>query len=137
MKHVNGKHLCPSCEGKLTTCHPEIVYWFRKIREAFPDAHVAWGYRNEGEQAACVRAKTSKLIYPESNHNNCVEGKPCSLAMDLFRQGDDGKYYDNIGFFVQIAHFLMDQKAPITWGGEFHHPDNPHFELKPSLMAQR
>lgn len=129
MKHTSGK-TCASCEKKLQEGHPDLHYWYHRIKEAFPDCHVAWCWRGEVDQNDCLKRGTTKLKFPTSKHNHCKEGKNFSLAMDLFRQDEEGNGIWRTGYFVQIAHFLIDHNAPITWGGDFKTPDPPHFEVK-------
>jgi hypothetical protein len=130
MKHTN-EGICPSCEDKLKDGHPDIVYWFHRIKEHFPTAHCAWVFRSKEEQDRMVAEKASKLTFPNSKHNFTQDGKPCSKAMDLFSLGDHGEANFRLQYYVQIANWLEDVNAPITWGGTFKHlVDGDHFELK-------
>ncbi len=131
MKHENGGATCERCESMLVQAHNDITYWFHRIREAFPTAHVCRVWCGKDEQDRLVAEKASLLKWPNSKHNHTENMVPCSLAMDLFSLLENGEADFRPGFYVQIANFLEDAGAPIEWGGNFKHfSDSDHFQLK-------
>jgi hypothetical protein len=130
MIHKNGVD-CTRCAAMLEEAHPDIHYWFHRIKEHFPTAHCAYVFRGKEEQDKMVAEKKSLLKWPHSRHNYMEGDKKLSRAMDLFTLQDDGKAEFRMGFYVQVANWLDDVGAPITWGGHFRKLiDGPHFELK-------
>lgn len=131
MKHENHGN-CPRCDKMMEDAHPDISYWFHRAREFFPTLHTSSVWRGKDEQNALVLEKKSLLKWPNSKHNHTsTDGKPCSLAMDLFSLTDKGAAEFRVGFYVQVSNWLEDQDAPIRWGGNFKtFVDPPHFELK-------
>jgi len=133
MKHDNGGN-CKRCAEMLEEAHEQIRYWYYRIEEAFPDVHVDRVWCGKEMQDQLVADKKSLLKWPNSKHNHMEDGKPCSLAMDLFRlietaQGQSAEF--RAGFYVQIANWIDDQNAPIEWGGSWKHfKDLDHFQLK-------
>lgn len=130
MKHENGKP-CERCAAMLKDADEAIEYWFYRIKEEFPTAHIAYVFRNKAEQDQMVKEGKSKLKWPNSKHNAFKNGKRASLAMDLFSLTDSGAAEFRMGYYVQIANWLEDQNAPIEWGGDWaHFKDGPHFQVK-------
>lgn len=130
LHHSNNEELCPLCEEKLKGAHPYLAEWFRRIRRKDRTAHVAYAHRNREEQHKCVLAGATRLEYPFSPHNHEVDGNPCSLALDLFRQDDRG-----IGSYPTSMYAAIDKEnvsagEPMIWGGKFKDRfDGPHFQL--------
>lgn len=89
LSHKNGPG-CPLCLEKLDECHPDLKLLFQKIKNLDSQAHVAWGYRSDDEQRAVYIAGRSKARPGDSAHNVKRDGKPFSLAIDIFFQ-------DNLG----------------------------------------
>lgn len=128
--HQNGPFACPACEPKLNQCNRNLVVWFRFVRDQYPNAHVAWGFRNKLEQDQCVKEGKSHLPWPKSKHNQTDAYGPCSEAIDLFQQGPQCEYIANPRWFYSIAQAAEANGDPIKWGGSFHDPgDKDHFEL--------
>jgi len=130
MIHSNGPDGCLSCNSKLQFCHIDIQHMFAFIRVNFPDAHIAWGFRDERNQTADFMAGRSKLDWPNSKHNFTLDGRPCSKAIDLFRLDEYGKAEWNVGWYESIWNILKTTGLSITWGGTFKHfKDSDHFEI--------
>ncbi len=128
--HVNGKP-CDGCAKMLEGGDELISFWFYRVKEAFPTAHLCHVFRGKDEQDEMVKEGASFLKWPNSKHNVMKDGNPCARAMDIFSLEDDGTATFRMGFYVQIANWLEDQGAPITWGGSFKHlVDADHFQLK-------
>lgn len=134
MTHHTQDDLCPKCQEMLEQAHPDISYWFHRIKEAFPTVHTDRVWCGQAEQDALVAAKKSLLKWPFSKHNFLTpQGQACSHAMDLFSLLDNGTAEFRLGFYVQIENWLEDQSAPLVWGGNWKSfPDSDHWELKES-----
>lgn len=127
--HENGK-LCDGCAKMLEGGDELLSFWFYRIKEYFPTAHLAHVFRGKDDQDRMVKEGSSLLKWPNSKHNVMKAGNPCSRAMDIFSLESDGSASFRMGFYVQIANFLEDQTAPITWGGSWaHFKDSDHFQL--------
>lgn len=90
MAHSNKTSRCPSCVKILSSCHPDLTKFFRTVKLLVPSAHIASGFRTKEEQDDCNRRRTSKLVWPESAHNQMVDGKPMSMAVDLCEFDEQG-----------------------------------------------
>jgi hypothetical protein len=129
MLHHDHLEICPLCEEKLTQAHSYMVDWFRNLKKSTPMIHVSWSFRNREDQEAAVKKGLSKLTFPFSKHNFSKDGKPCSLALDLFVLS-----IENIAQFppLQYAKINADNQAknlPIKWGGQWKTlGDGDHFE---------
>jgi hypothetical protein len=131
VKHVNRSQPCGKCLELLSEGDPSLAVYLQGIRAVFPEAHVSCVWRGEAAQNAAVAAKLSRTPWPTSKHNNMKDGKPFSLAMDLFRLGDDGKAYFEKPYYQRVAAHLKSLGAGIEWGGDWaSFPDAPHFQLK-------
>ena len=130
MKHTNSTAVCVRCEKMLDEGHPDLRKSFAEIRKTYPDVHVSCVYRGKEAQNKAVQDKLSKTPWPKSKHNALQDGKPCSLAMDLFRLGDDGKAYFPMDFYAMIANLATILRLPLVWGGSWKMVDGPHFQLK-------
>lgn len=121
---------CPECEKKLLTAHPYLREWFRTQKAKRPDLHIAWAYRNQQEQEACVNAGSTRLHYPFSPHNatNTLDGAPESLALDVFQISEEGVAKWSWTTYSAINKENASAGEPITWGGKFEIVDGPHFQ---------
>lgn len=129
--HENDVECCLLCADKLRECHPKLVKWFLKvIKPLYPEAHIAWGYRNREQQADMVKRNASKLVYPKSKHNKVgLDKKPCSEAVDIFEL-HNGQAYFRSDFYAAINAHTKN----MGWGEVVEQPlperDANHFELK-------
>ena len=119
---------CPGCEKKLVEANPELTAWFKtKVKPTYPLIHVAIAWRDETDQELAFLQGKSKVHWPDSKHNAMQDGKPCSLALDLFLQTPDGFPR----WPIDIFHAIADNSPEIRWGGTFTTlKDYDHFELK-------
>lgn len=132
--HTNPASNCDGCRIKLLTCDPRIVQFTYDIQYNFTDCHVAIGYRDQADQALAYNTGKSKLKWPESLHNNMENGKPSSLAVDLFLLDVDGEALFPVSFYEQIYEYYESNKLkfndPIQWGGAWTtFKDWDHYEL--------
>lgn len=112
----------------MAEAHPDIVHWFGVIKAKFPDCHVSWTFRSKEWQDKAVFEGKSKLKWPNSYHNHMENGKPCSRAMDLFQLHPEYIALFPKHYFRKIWDFIVDQKIPLGWGGEWGW-DADHFQM--------
>ena len=55
---------------------------------------VSWTWRGEEDQNRMVAENKSKVYYPNSKHNRTVNGKPASIAIDIYRNKNGKTSYD-------------------------------------------
>lgn len=128
--HHTDDPICPLCEEKLKGAHEYMAEWFRRVKRSYPNVHTSCAYRGKEEQDAAVARGASRARFPKSAHNFERDGKPCSLALDLFQIDEDG-----IGrwvplFFAKINAENEKSGEPLIWGGRFKSiGDSCHFEL--------
>lgn len=119
--------------AKLATCHPDLQKVFNFVIGHY-DCTVLEGHRGQEAQDEAFRRGTSKLKWPNGNHN-----KTPSLAVDVLPYPIDWKDLDRMRLF---AGFVLGAASAmgikLRWGGDwdgdrdmkdqtFH--DLPHFEL--------
>lgn len=123
----------------LRECHRDLQQLFREVVEHF-DCSVIEGFRTELEQNKAYHSEKSKLMFPDSKHNQ----QP-SMAADVIPYPVDWENHKRFclfaGFVLGIAERLFAEKKishRLRWGGDwdgdkemtdqsFH--DLPHFEL--------
>lgn len=143
MKHVYGPE-CPECQFKLAQAHPELREWFNtRVKPGRPDAHISWAYRDKKSQDAAVLDGKSADTFPKSKHNAMDEnGQPCSDALDLFQQDEQGRGVWSYFWCKEIAEQSEKAGDPIVWGGNFRNAaakrrgDYDHFERKSSTWPR-
>lgn len=121
----SSKYHLASCKGDLQTLFNEVIKHI--------DCAVICGYRGEEAQNKAYREGNSKLIYPESKHNQSP-----SMAADVIPYPVDWLDIDRfieLGEIVkEIAERLYNEgemKYRIVWGGDWERfKDYPHYELK-------
>lgn len=132
----------------LAGVHPLLVsIAHRALENGTQDFTVICGYRDKAGQDAAIRAKTTKVAYPNSAHNQThpVTGAPRSCAIDVipypFTDWNDPamrKGWKAIADAMFQAAADMDTR--LRWGGDFNRDgdktvsdswDSPHFELHP------
>lgn len=126
MTHHTSDPVCPACEEKLATAHPDLAAWYRtSVKPKYPDAHVSWGYRDQvGQEAAFEDGKT-RLHFPNSAHN-----KVPARALDLFQINAAGSAVWEPRFFASLSDANKLDYPHIIWGGNWKTlGDGDHFEL--------
>jgi hypothetical protein len=118
LHHEHGP-VCPLCTEKLKTAHPLLVAWFQRVKARHINAHVSWAYRGPEDQEKAFKEGKTKLHYPDSKHNNMFNGKPCSLALDLFILDEDGVARFPGLWYAKLNVENEANKEPIFWGGRF------------------
>lgn len=128
MSHHTSDPVCPLCEEKLATAHPDLATWFRTaVKPNYPDAHVSWGYRDQADQEAAFQDGKTKLHFPNSAHN-----KVPARALDLFQINAAGVAAWQPLFFAAISDRNKLDYPHIIWGGNWKTlGDGDHFELLP------
>ena len=124
---------------RLATCHPDIQRVLRAV-VIQRDCAVSCGHRNEAMQNEAVLNGTSRLLWPNSNHNEIP-----SKAVDVIPWPLDWKdiaSFHVLGGLVLGTAWQMDIR--MRWGGDWDGDwdlrdqdliDLPHFELLPSLTT--
>lgn len=100
------------------------------MKEKYKSLHISCGFRSKADQDKAFRDGKSQLKWPDSKHNNqLVNGKPLSLALDLF-QLVNGKAEFNKAF-MNTLNKESAASYELRWGGEFKSlGDYCHFELR-------
>jgi hypothetical protein len=130
--HSNLTPDCPLCADKLEQAHPQLKDWYlSKVKPAHPDVHISWSYRDKASQEQAFQDGKSELHYPMSAHNKTdAQGKPCAMALDLFRfvPGKPAEFPQTL--YAQIAQAAERACDPIKWGGHWKSlGDADHFQL--------
>lgn len=132
----------------LAGVHPLMVKLVNNVLQASPsDFTVICGYRDKAGQDAAVAAKTTKVSFPNSAHNQShpTTGEPRSVAIDVipypFTNWEDKAM---LTAWKAIADTFEKEAAKlgikIRWGGDLNRDgdktktdawDKPHFELHP------
>lgn len=129
LHHVHGL-ICPSCEDKLLSAHPDLGVWFRTVKTKFPDAHISWSYRGKEDQEKFFIDGKTRAHFPHSPHNREENGKPMSHALDLFELTDQGSAAFPPKFYFDIAQESKKLGFAIKWGGEFKSiSDHDHYQI--------
>jgi hypothetical protein len=133
VKHTYGTHIDNDCQEKLKGVSPLLARWFTEVvKPAFPDCHIAHGWRGQLEQDKLFLEKLTDLKFPKSPHNKFgIDGKPMSLALDLFRQDEDGRGSWSKDYFDAIREHSESEGWPLRpiYTLKSGKQDNPHFEL--------
>lgn len=131
MTHHTSDPVCPLCEEKLTTAHQTLQDWYRRHKVRNPNSHISWAWRGEADQNEFLKEGKTRCHYPNSPHNKFQDGKPCSLALDLFQIDEDGNARFSPKWYAKVNAENESDKEPIIWGGQFKTiGDADHFQLK-------
>lgn len=125
----------------LAETHPLLVRVMTGALEIGPqDFSVICSYRGKVDQEAAVAAGNSKVHYPNSAHNQTMNGKPCACAVDVlpypFEGWDAPASKVSWRAIYEAANAAAKELGTaIRWGGGHPDPDFnwdlPHFELHP------
>lgn len=123
----------PKSELVLKTCHDDLQKIFNEVIQIM-DCTVICGHRDEASQNECVRNGTSKLKFPNSQHNSWP-----SMAIDVAPCPIDWNNRERFVFFAGVVFGVAHRFGiKIRWGGDFNMNfdfkderfyDLPHFEL--------
>jgi hypothetical protein len=114
--HHTDAPACPLCEEKLRTAHSVMADWFRRIKKQFENVHISWAYRGAEDQERFFKEGKTRCRFPKSAHNYAINGKPCSLALDLFLIDEDGSARFPPLFYAKVNEINQQNKEPIRWG---------------------
>ena len=121
--------VCPLCEEKLKTADLRLVHWFLEARKEFQNLHIAWSWRSKEEQESAFQEGRTRAHFPHSKHNHMENGKPCSLALDVF-QIQNGRVVFCPSFYFKLNELSQKMGYSIIWGGSFSTlKDNDHYEI--------
>lgn len=138
MRHEHGPE-CLRCNELLQDAHPELVAWFKRAKARYVNVHISCSFRNSTEQNKAFAEGKSQLRWPKSKHNNTENGRPCSLALDLFLIDEDGLARFPPLFYAKLNADNERDREPIEWGGKWtKFKDLVHFQLviaEPPLAA--
>lgn len=127
--HHTDDPICPLCEHKLEGAHPDLAEWYRGVKARHPDAHISWAFRGKADQNRFFADGASKAPWPLSKHNHEKDGKPCSLALDLFQIRDGRAIFDPV-FGAKVNAENQAAGLKLVWGGTFKRlGDAGHFEM--------
>lgn len=120
-------------EQKLSTCHPELQTLFAEVIKHV-DCTILDGHRNKIRQNRLYNLGRSKVMYPDSSHNELP-----SMAVDAAAYpidwNDLPRFYYFGGIVTGIA---FEMGIQLRWGGDWDRDmqvkdqnfnDLPHFEL--------
>jgi hypothetical protein len=131
MLHHESGQQCPLCTEKLTQAHQLMVDWFNWAKLNYPELHISWSFRNEDEQSADFMTGRSNAQWPNSKHNNMVNGAPSALALDVFCLLPNGTASFDTTFYSELADKTDAANYAVSWGGSFLTlKDCDHFEVK-------
>lgn len=129
--------ICTYCEMKLLSAHPEFSMWWTVVKKKYPDLHISETYRNKADQDRDVAAGKSNTPWPTSYHNKVdPQGKPCSLAVDVFIMNKDHPQGCWGALLVTtckaVFEELKDQFPQFSWGGNWKSKlvDQDHFQIE-------
>lgn len=128
-------------KSNLKNVHPLLVkVATRALQISTTDFTVICGYRDKAGQDAALKAKTTKVAFPNSDHNQLP-----ACAIDVlpfpFSDWNDPKMLSGWKA-ISVAMFEAAEElgVAIRWGGDFNRDgnkttndawDKPHFELHP------
>lgn len=128
-------------QGNLSQVHPLLVKVItRALQTSATDFTVICGYRDKAGQEAAQRAKTTKVAFPNSAHNQLP-----ACAVDVipypFTNWEDPEMLKGWKAIADAVFAASEEYGiPIRWGGDFNRDDDktksdawdkPHFELHP------
>jgi hypothetical protein len=135
MLHHTAGVECEACDEKLLQAHPFMRSWFKnKVKAKYVNCHISWSWRGKSDQNKFYADGKTKAMWPNSPHNQVVDEKPCSYALDLFQIDEDGIARFSQLFYARINAENETARLPVRWGGKFKSiGDADHFEYKEAL----
>lgn len=128
--HHEAGDVCPLCEAKLETAHPDLVLWFRRVKKRHINVHISWAFRGQEDQNKMYLEGKTNATFGKSPHNYMEDGKKRSKALDLFLLDEDGVARFPPMFYAKLNAENEADKEPLKWGGKFKSfGDANHFEL--------
>lgn len=128
--HHEAGATCTLCASKLLTAHPYLRDWFESVKIRYPNVHISWAFRGEEDQNRMKADGKSNASFGSSPHNHMENGKPCSLALDLFLLDEDGVARFPPLFYAKLYSDCKRDMDRIRWGGTFKKLlDQNHFEM--------
>lgn len=129
--HHTSDPVCALCEIKLQAANPKLVDFAHAAKKIYPDLHISWSYRDQSSQEQAFSEGKTRLHYPKSAHNHVVDGKPLSLAIDIFQIDDSGKPKWDPVFCAKLNDWQKSEGLDLKWGGEWKSlGDNDHFQVE-------
>lgn len=123
-------------QEQLLTCHPEIIDVLQQAILYF-DFSVLEGIRSETEQNARKKEGTSKLNWPDSNHNVNPRNPKSQLFPDKSIAVDIVPYpvnWDHLQSFIWLSQVIKrcayKRSVEMQWGYDLWGWDMPHWQLK-------
>lgn len=130
MSHHTDDPICPLCSDKLLTAHDYLGSWFAGVKKRYPNVHVSWGFRDAQAQEQAFLDKKTNCHFPKSPHNNMKDGKPYSLALDLFMIDEDGQAKFPPLWYAKLNAENENTGEPLLWGGVWKKlGDSDHYQV--------
>jgi hypothetical protein len=118
LHHSDGP-ICPLCESKLREVHPYMRGWYRRKKAKYSSLHVSWGFRDPVSQQRAFEEHKSNVQWPNSPHNHVEDGRPMSLALDIFQIDDDFTPRFSPEFCKLLDRENQEDHEPVVNGGYF------------------
>ncbi len=119
-------------EKRLQTCHPDIVAVCRELIKQY-DFAVLCGHRTKAEQNKAFENGNSRLIYPQSAHNQ-TPSHAVDIAPYPIDWGNLMRFREMWHRFDALANLMRERgeiESEFEWGGEWNSfKDYPHIEIK-------
>lgn len=124
-------------DSNLNDLHPDLkpialgcmADWIA-IYPARKPVRITVTWRSPSDQQRAYDAGLSNAKPGQGKHEFMLNGVPASKAFDWACFSDDGNYIAD-GKHPYYADFgALAKKRGLIWGGDWHHPDYDHAELK-------
>ena len=125
-------------KDQLSTCHNLLQEIFNAVILDF-DVKILQGWRDEETQNRYYKQGATQVKWPFSTHNHTINGKPCSLGVDVAPYPID---WEDRERFTLLAGYVIGRAQErgiiIRWGGCWKMDWNPkankfddlgHYEL--------
>lgn len=131
LRHQEGP-TCGLCDAKLYSAHEQLVDWFNAAKKKWQNLHISWAFRGMQDQQSAFDSGASKVVWPDSAHNNMVGTRPYSLALDVFLIDEDGMARFSYQFNRSLWRWTQEEYGARgwVWGGNFKSiNDSGHFQM--------